>query len=126
MTGRGLLSRIAGDGAPLDEIPSILAHVRALLNARRGDTPCAPGLGVADFADIVHAFPGGVDQLARSIRSTLLEFEPRLRAVSVRPIPSEGELILRFEIAAQLASRTGRILRMTTTVRPGGRIDVAA
>jgi type VI secretion system protein len=125
MTGRGLLSRITGDTAPLDEVPSILAHVRALLNSRRGGTPSAPGLGVADFADIVHAYPGGVDQLAKSIRSTLLEYEPRLRAVSVRPIPGDGELTLRFEIAAQLASRAGRTLHMTTIVRAGGRIDVA-
>ena len=126
MNRRGLLSRIAGDGATVDEIPSILAHVRALLNTRRGDAPCSPTLGVADFADIVHAFPGGIEQLARSIRSTLLDHEPRLKAVSVRPLPSEGELTLRFEIAAQLASAAGKVLRMRTTIRPGGRIDVAA
>jgi type VI secretion system protein len=123
---RGLLSRIARDGALLPEVESILAHVRALLNARRGEAPCAPGLGVADFADVVHAFPGGVDHLAKSIRATLLEFEPRLKAVSVRPLPSEGQLTLRFEIAAQLTAPGGRALRMTTTVFPGGRVAVDA
>jgi len=116
---------MAGNGARVDEIESIVEHVRALLNTRRGDAVCAPALGVADFADIVHAFPGGVDQLARSMRATLLEHEPRLKAVSVRHVPGEGELLLRFEIAAQLASRAGKTLRMATTVRPGGRIDVA-
>ncbi len=126
MVRRGLLSRIAGDGASVDEVESIVAHVRALLNTRRGDAVCAPTLGVADFADVVHAFPGGIDQLAKTMRATLLEHEPRLRVVSVRHVPGEGELTLRFEIAAQLASRGGRTLRMTTTVRPGGRIDVAA
>jgi type VI secretion system protein len=126
MTGRGLLSRIAGDGARLDEVESILAHVRALLNTRRGETPSAPGLGVADFTEVAHAFPGGLEELARSIRATLLEFEPRLKAVSVSPLPGDGRLILRFLIAAQLSGRSGRVLRMTTTVRPGGRIEVAS
>ena len=81
---------------------------------------------MADFADVVHAFPGGIEQLARSMRATLLEHEPRLRVVSVRHVPGDDPLVLRFEIAAQLASRAGRTVRMTTTVRPGGRVDVTA
>ena len=125
MVKRGLLSRIAGDPAPVDAIASILAHARALLNTRVGDAVCAPTLGVADFADVVHAFPGGIEQLARSMRATLLEHERRLKTVSVRHIPGDDPLVLRFEIAAQLTSKTARTFRMTTTVRPGGRIDVA-
>jgi type VI secretion system protein len=124
MVKRGLFSRIAGDAAPVDAVASIVAHTRALLNSRLGDAVCSPGLGVADFADLVHAFPGGIDQLARSMRATLLEHEPRLRAVSVRHIPGDDLLVLRFEIAAQLASKTMKTLRMTTTVRPGGRVDL--
>jgi type VI secretion system lysozyme-like protein len=122
MNGRGILSRIAGQTGPVDEATAILEHVRALLNTRRDSSVCVPSLGVVDFTDI--ALPGGVDQLARSIRQTLLEHEPRLRSVSVRNVPAEGELLLRFDIMAQLASRRGVMLRMVTTVRPGGRIDV--
>jgi len=125
MVRRGLLSRIAGDAAPVDAVASILAHARALLNSRLGDAICSPGLGVADFADLVHAFPGGIEQLARSMRATLLEHEPRLKAVSVRHLPGDDPLVLRFEIAAQVASKTARTLRMTTTVRPGGRVELS-
>ena len=124
MAGRGLLSRIAGAG-PADEVESIVAHVRALLNTRAGDAVCAPTLGVPDFSDLVHAFPGGIQQLAAAMRATILEREPRLRAVSVRHVPVPNELLLRFDIVAQLAARGGKALRMSTTVRPGGRIDVA-
>jgi len=46
--------------------------------------------------------------------------------VSVRHQPEEGSLVLRFEIAAQLAQAKGtRTLRLATTVLPGGRIDIA-
>jgi type VI secretion system lysozyme-like protein len=109
----------------MDETESIVAHVRALLNTRIGDAPCAPGLGVADFADIVHTFPGGIQQLAGSMRATILENEPRLRTVTVRHVPAGDPLVLRFEIAAQPAARGTPPLRMATMVRPGGRIDVA-
>jgi type VI secretion system protein len=124
MGGRALLSRIAG-GGPVDDVESIVAHVRALLNTRVGDSPCAPRLGIADFSDIVHTFPGGIQQLSASMRGTILENEPRLRAVTVRHIPGESPLVLRFEISAQPAARGARPLRITTTVRPGGRVDVA-
>lgn len=124
---RALLSRLSGpDLAPVEEVRSIVAHVTKLLNTRQGDAPCAPGYGVIDFADMVHAFPASAQQLARSIRATILEYEPRLRNVSVRHVEDEAGTMLRFEIAAQLAqAKSGRTLRLDTTVRPGGRIDVA-
>ena len=59
------------------------------------------------------------------MRATLLEHEPRLKAVAVRHVPADGELVLRFGIVAQLASRGGKTLRLSTTVRPGGRVDVS-
>lgn len=125
MSGRGLLSRLVSGGEPADELESIIAHLRVLLNARQGDSPSAPSFGVIDFSDMVHAFPGATQQLTRSIRATILEYEPRLKNVTVRPVPGE-ELLLRFEISAQLANqRAGRTLRFATTVRPGGRFDVA-
>ena len=126
MTARGLLSRIASGGGPADEIGSILEHLRALLNTRQGDSPCAPGYGVLDFSDVVHALPGAVPALLQAMRATITEYEPRLKGVGVRHLPVEGELVLRFEVTAQLARpRAGaRTLRFATTVLPGGRVDV--
>ena len=124
MGGRALLSRIAG-GGPVDEVESIVAHVRALLNTRLGEAPCAPTLGIADFADVVHTFPGGIQQLSASMRATILENEPRLRAVTVRHLGGDDPLVVRFEISAQPAARGARPLKLSTTIRPGGRIDVA-
>jgi type VI secretion system protein len=127
MTPRGLLSRIASGAPPGDEADAVLEHLRVLLNTRRGDAICAPGFGVLDFTDVVHEMPGAAQEIVKSIRATILEHEPRLRNVTVRPVGGEGELILRFEISAQLASqRSGRTLRFTTLIRPGGRYDVSS
>jgi len=124
---RALLSRIGGqDPALVEDVRSILAHLQKLLNTRQGDSPSAPGYGVTDFADLVHGFPSTIQQLARTIRSTILEFEPRLRNVTVRHMPDDDALSLHFEIAAQLAqARATRTLRLATTVKPGGQIDVS-
>lgn len=128
MASRGLLSRISSGDGSADEIGSILEHLRALLNTRQGDSPCAPRYGVLDFSDVVHALPGAVPALLQAMRATIMEYEPRLKAISVRHLPVEGDLVLRFEISAQLARpRAGaRTLRFATTVRPGGRVDVEA
>lgn len=124
MAGRGLLSRIASGDAARDEAQAIVEHLRALLNTRAGEVPCCPTFGVLDFTDVVHGIPATLQVLARSIRATILEHEPRLKNVTVRPLPLEGELALRFEISAQLVAEKGRTLRLSTTVRPGGRYDV--
>ncbi len=126
MGGRALLSRIAArDTRPVDPVESIAAHLRALLNTRKGEAVTAPEFGILDFADVVHEFPGGIQQLAKSIRATVLAYEPRLRNVVVRHVPEENLLTLRFEITAQVAEgRTARTLKFATTVKPGGRVDV--
>ncbi len=123
MAARGLLSRISQAG-PTDEVESVLEHLRVLLNTRQGEAPCAPSFGVLDLSDVVHSFPAAYADLAQAIRATIMEYEPRLRSVTVRHIPDDG-LILRFEIGAQLAGPRGdRGVRFATTVRPGGRYDV--
>lgn len=125
MAGRALLSRISGDDTS-DPIHSIVSHLQVLLNTRKGDAVCAPEFGVVDFVDVVYSFPGSVQQLVKSIRATILEYEPRLKNVNVRHVPDEDSLIVRFEISAQLADdKSNRTLRVSTTVRPGGRYDVS-
>jgi type VI secretion system protein len=126
MGGRALLSRIGTkDPRPVDPVESIAANLRALLNTRQGDSATTPDFGIVDFNDVVHEFPSGIQQLAKSIRATVLQYEPRLKNVTVRHVPDETVLTLRFEITGQLAEgRTSRTLRYATTVRPGGRVDV--
>jgi type VI secretion system protein len=130
MPGRGLLSRLESTGLratrALDEHDSIIEHLRVLLNARRGSSPSCPEFGIPDFSDLVHQFPGAIQVLQRAIRETILTFEPRLRQVNVRHVPSEDPLTLRYEITAQAGSiRGGRgNFHLTTQMSPGGKVNV--
>jgi type VI secretion system protein len=129
MTGRGLLSRIESEqgtsSRDADATSSIAEHLRVLLNTRRGDSATVPGFGGVDFTDLVHSFPYSIQTLQGAIRATILEFEPRLRNVSVRHVPDEDPLMLRFEISAQPADRSARgVLRFRTQMSPGGKIEV--
>lgn len=128
MGGRGLLSRLqTGGGSPPDETASILEHLRVLLNTRKGESPTVPGFGLVDFTDLVHAFPSAINTIQSSIRATILEFEPRLRNVTVRHVADSDPLVLKFEVAAQPVQRGPRapgLLRFETQVTVGGRFEV--
>lgn len=129
MPGRGLLSRLDATGLKatraLDEHDSIVEHLRVLLNARRGGSPSCPDFGIPDFSDLVHNFPGAIQVLQRAIRETILAYEPRLKQVTVRHIPDDEPLILKYEIIAQPANRRGgNSLRFSTQMSSGGRVNV--
>ncbi|HZA13707.1 MAG TPA: type VI secretion system baseplate subunit TssE [Myxococcaceae bacterium] len=128
MSRRGLLARMEEgdprtDAGDLNE--SIVEHLRVLLNTRRGSCATQPEFGVVDFTDLVHGFPASVQALQQAIRATILTFEPRLRGVTVRYLPQEDPLALRFEITAQSAHRGARgVLRFSTQMHPGGKMEV--
>jgi type VI secretion system protein len=129
MPGRGLLSRLEATGVRatrgLDDHDSIVEHLRVLLNTRRGNSPSCPEFGIPDFSDLVHSFPGAVQVLQRAIRDTILSFEPRLKQVTVKHVPSEDPLTLRYEITAQSHSSRGRgSFRFNTQMSSGGHIAV--
>lgn len=129
MPGRGLLSRISAKGPsaarPIDEVESIVEHLRVLLNTRQGEGPTVPDFGVIDFTDLVHAFPDAIQTLQRAIRATILQYEPRLKNVTVRHIKDDEVLVLKFEITAQMARAGARgVLRFQTQITAGGKIDV--
>lgn len=72
-------------------------------------------------------FPGAVNTLQASIRATILEFEPRLRTVTVRQVADSDPLVLKFEVTAQPVQRGPRapgVLRFETQVTVGGRFEV--
>ncbi len=125
--GRGLLSRLNAPDPlrPVDEVQSILENLRAILNARIGESHSASGFGIMDLADLVHNFPNAAVMLEKSIRATVAEFEPRLKNVRVRQVPSDDPLTMVFEIAARLAGdRHQGVVRVRTEVTPQGRVSV--
>jgi len=127
MAARGLLSRLASadPSRPVDEVHSIVGNLRAILNTRLGDSMAARGFGVVDFVDLVHQFPSAAQTIQRSIRSTVAEYEPRLRNVRVRVVDNGDPLSLAFEVSARLVGDKRRgLVRVRTEMSQGGRVKV--
>lgn len=127
--GRGILSRLSATdsrgAAPLNETESIVEHLRVLLNSRKGEAPSVMEFGVIDFTDLVHSFPEAIQVLQRSIRATILEYEPRLKNVVVQHVRDDESLVLKFQISAQLAGKGARgQVRFETQLRAGGQVSV--
>lgn len=109
----------------VDELESIVEHLRGLLNTRQGESPTVPDFGVVDFTDLVHNFPESIQVLQRSIRATILQYEPRLKNVVVQHVRDEEVLTLKFQITAQLAAKNAKgAVRFETQLRAGGHMSV--
>jgi type VI secretion system protein len=129
--GRGLLSRLTAasvnDARPVNELESIVEHLRALLNTRQGESPSVPDFGVVDFTDLVHNFHEAIQTLQRCIRTTVLQYEPRLKNVVVQHVRDDEVLVLKFQITAQLQNKGGKsggAVRFETHLRAGGLVSV--
>lgn len=122
--GRGLLSRLRNGERSPDTVGSVVAHLRDLLNTRVGDAATVPDYGLIDFSDLCHNFPEAISYLQQSIRATILKYEPRLRNVSVRFVPDEDPLVVRFEIVARLADDRRSVVRLKTACDAAGRFSV--
>jgi len=89
---------------------SILEHLRLMCGTRMGSMLTCPDFGVMDPSDLVHGFPDATTLLARSIRNSIEAYETRLQNVRVRFIADEGvDLVLRFEVSAQVVSEDGKL-----------------
>jgi type VI secretion system protein len=124
MGSRGLLSRLASGARRTDVVSSVVDHLKDMLNTRTGESVTVPDFGVVDFADVCHNMPEAIGAIQQSIRATILKYEPRLKNVSVRFVPSEDPLVLRFEVVARLADARRSVVRLRTNLEPGGFIRV--
>ncbi|MFO0671010.1 MAG: type VI secretion system baseplate subunit TssE [Polyangiaceae bacterium] len=97
---------------------SIFRNLADICRTRAGTALAHPGYGLPDLTELVHTLPDASLVLARALKHTIEAYEPRLRAVVVRPLPPDpAEPAVRFEITAQLAGRKSP-MRMHTAVDP--------
>ena len=121
---RGLLSRLSTGSRQSDTISSVVDHLRDMLNTPQGEALTVPDYGLIDFADVCHNMPEAIGAIQQSIRATILKYEPRLRNVSVRFVPSEDPLQVRFEVVARLADSRRSVVRLRTAMNAGGHMTV--
>lgn len=100
----------------------MLDSVRAVLEVHLGESLSSPGLGVVEFAEVVHHAGGGAQALAGSVRAALLRHEPRLRGVVVRPVEAEP-LCLAFEVTGQVVGR-GEMVHVLVELSAAGQLRV--
>jgi len=126
MGNRGLLARLSSNTPErrIEAVESVLENLRSLLNMRVGSAPTAPLMGVPDFTDLVHSFPGSALTLSKAIRATILTYEPRLQSVLVRHVPVDVPMVVRFEVSAQLVDKSKSAVRFQTEFSPGGRAQI--
>src|SRR5262245_4704245 len=117
------LKRRAAGGSAGSVEQAVMEHLLVLLNTRQGSSPADPDYGLPDLTDIVHNMPNGLPALQRLIGEAIQRYEPRLKAVTVRPAAhSPNSLSLSFEVRAQLVA--GGSLRFETRVMRGGQVSV--
>jgi len=124
MPQRGLLSRLGTGQRRIDTVQSVLEHLQVLLNTCVGECVTVPEFGLTDFSDIVHELPHGVHKIQQSIRTVILKYEPRLKNVSARFIPSDEPRLLRFEVVARLNDESRSVVRLKTQMTSGGKVSV--
>jgi len=95
-----------------------------MLNTPQGESITVPDYGLVDFADVCHNMPEAIGSIQQSIRATILKYEPRLRNVSVRFVPSDDQLSVRFEVVARLADSRRSVVRLRTAMNTGGHMTV--
>jgi type VI secretion system protein len=124
MSQRGLLSRLGSGDRHIDPVQSVIEHLKVLLNTCAGESVTVPDYGLMDFSEIVHELPNGVHKIQQSIRNVILKYEPRLKNVSVRYIPDDEPLVLRFEVVARLNDPSRSLVRLRTQMSSGGTFRV--
>jgi type VI secretion system protein len=118
--------RIATDPSAL--LDDVLRHLRELFNVRQGSVEIRPDYGMVDINGVIHNFPDGIGVLRAEIRRQIETFEPRLRDVAVRHVPTEDNVLhLVFSVSATLtlSEKTQRIA-LEAEVGDNGFIRVAA
>lgn len=90
---------------PSKVIESVQDHLKQILNTRQGNVLISEKYGTPDFTEFLAEYPHSLRTFERAIRQTIIQFEPRLRAVRVAFTPQEDDyLSVKFQIFAKLAT----------------------
>lgn len=107
------------------QIDSVVAHLKKILNTRQGSVPIAGDYGIPDMTNYMQNYPDSVVDIKEGIRHAIATYEPRLNHVEVSSIPQEeADICLRFQITAQLATDSGRNVKIETIVDSEGKFSV--
>jgi type VI secretion system protein len=133
MSGHSLLTRIRRPelAAARREVSdaevrdSVLEHLKKMCMTRMGTMVTVGDYGIVDLSEIVHSFPDAIALMAKTLRHSILTYEPRLVNVQIKHIPASEDLNLRFEIVGVMMNGDRRVpVKFETLVDPKRRVSV--
>lgn len=114
------------DGESIDQFDdrtlealSVQQNVRRILNTRAGALKHLPDYGLPDLTNIYKELPGSSHALRQQMETTLLKYEPRIRAIDIAILETDDPgLQVSFEMTCHL-KKTGLVRFGTYFVPPG-------
>ena len=104
---------------------AILIHLRHLCTTHMSSALAAPDYGLPDIGESMHNFPGTIGILGQALTAVIRKYEPRLINVRVDHVPSEEvELLIRYEITAQLADGDETPVAFETRIDTTRRVSI--
>lgn len=108
---------------------AVMRHLQRMLNTRQGSSLSAPDYGILELSELMHHFPDTVGVMQRSIKNTILKYEPRLKNVQVRtvePDEDQNRMMVYFEITAQLLYPDGarHPVRYSTSIDESSNVNL--
>jgi type VI secretion system protein len=107
---------------------AIASHLTQMLNTRQGSCITCPDYGLIEVSEVLYDFPDAVGIMQRALKTSIQQYEPRLKNVQVRHLKGDdtSQLTLQFEIAGQVHLPDGRrqALRLATSVDPSGSVTI--
>jgi len=127
--GPGLFEAVTGhfaNGVAIDAFDaatqaflSIQDNIQRILNSRRGSLAHLPDYGLGDLSRIYRHLPASAHTLKSEIETTLLRYEPRLKAIDIAIDDTEPGMLLSFTLSCHL-HRAG-LVRFGTHFSPDGK-----
>lgn len=128
-TGPGLFERITGhfaDGSAVNDFTpeeqtflSVRDNIERILNSRRRSLAHLPDFGLDDLSEIYRHLPSSTHRLRNAIESTLLKYEPRLKAIDIDVHAPEPGMMVSFTMACHLHQEG--LVRFDTVFAPDGK-----
>ncbi|WP_025601488.1 type VI secretion system baseplate subunit TssE [Burkholderia sp. WSM2230] len=132
--GPGLFEAVTGhfaNGARIDDYDaatqtfySVQDNIQRILNSRRNGLAHLPDYGLDDLSEIYRHLPSSAHRLRQAIETTVLKYEPRVRAVDINIRETEPGMLLSFTMICRLHARG--LVRFGTHFTPDGqtRLDM--
>jgi type VI secretion system protein len=102
------------------EILSVMENIKRILNTRAGSLKHLPDYGLPDLSQIYRALPASAHLLKTQMEKTLLDYEPRIRAIDLEIFPdADPGMLISYVLTCHL--KKSGLVRYGTHFEPSGR-----